>query len=288
MSDLIKSSYWDKPALLTRIADPKARIRYEAGSPNTEEIKTYYESLILGFNSEDLTNKHIFLLGMTPELRTMALEHGAYITSIDKNQDAIDTYTEWVPYEFQANEKIIHASWWDANKHVKSPVHAILGDGVFGNVLSVEKHMELLQLLKVILAENGILVFRKAMLPNDFEPDSYDANLLIDKYRSGTMSDAEFGFSMRLWGNYKNAYNPQNFLLDNRITFKQYHEWMKEGKLTEFEYGCICHYYFNGLNMILSQHKWEELLKTADLNYTRHQLKGKDWYSYYPIYVCNM
>ncbi|MBN2215593.1 MAG: hypothetical protein JW723_15280 [Bacteroidales bacterium] len=281
-----KLNFWDRSVLSTRIADPETRTRYEAGSPGRDEVGLYQSCLLSGLRAGNLSGKRILVLGMTPEIRTMALGGGANLVSIDCSQDAIDMYRDWVPAQFAANETIICGSWWDAGRCVTSLVDVVMGDGVFGNILSVEKHIEIIGILRDLMADGGIMVFRKAMLPDDFDIDAYDAGLLIEKYRTGALSDAEFGFSMRLWGNYKNAYNPETFILDNSKTFRLYEKWMKEGILTEKEYACICHYFFKGKNMILSQRKWENILESEGCSYELHQLKGKDWYAYYPVYLC--
>ena len=270
--------------MLTRIADSEARKRFEAGSPNPDEVELYRNCLLSGLSSNDLSGKRILVLGMTPEIRSMALCNGAHLISIDQSKDAIDMYKDWVPEEYSTNEIIIHASWRVAGKHMTLPVDAVMGDGVFGNILSVEKHVELLRVLKDITTKNGIMIFRKALVPDEFNPDQYDAHRLIQKCRSGILSDAEFGFSMRLWGNFKNAFDPECFLLDNSVTFQCYQTWMKEGKLSETEYASIKRYYFNGLNMILSQRKWEEILVSSGYKFKCHRLTGKDWYTYYPVY----
>lgn len=281
------SSYWDKSTILSRIADSENRIRYEAGSPNQTEVELYYHSIMSGSASNAVSKKRVLVLGMTPEIRYMALSKEFTVISIDHNLDVIDMYKDWVPDEYKKNEKIIHGSWWDIEKYLTEPVDVVLGDGVFGNILSVGKHCELLRILKAVLADNGIMIFRKALLPDGFDTNAYEADALIHKYRSGVLSDAEFGFSMRLWGNYKNAYNPQTFILENGITFQRYQAWAKEGILSEAEYACIGHYYFEGLNMILPQFIWEEILSSSGCSFKHFQLKGKDWYAYYPIYRCH-
>jgi hypothetical protein len=283
-----KASYWDKYTMHTRIADTKRKVRHEAGSPNEEEVELYRKCLLAGLPSDKVSNKRIVVLGMTPEIRTMAVISDFHVISVDQSKDAIDMYKTWIPERLRQNEEIIHTSWWKIHKYIDIPVDAVIGDGVFGNVLSVEKHIELLRLLKSIVNKDGILVFRKALLPDQLDMKTYEAHHLIEKYRSGKMSGPEFGFAMRLWGNYLNSYHPDTFLLDNRKSFMLYKSWVEEGLLSEKEYACINNYYFDGLNMIMSQSKWEELLESENLSFKQHQLKGKDWYSYYSIYSCRM
>ncbi|MBN2481294.1 MAG: class I SAM-dependent methyltransferase [Bacteroidales bacterium] len=286
MSDINSFSYWDKPTIVSRIADLKSRMRYEAGSPNPKEVELYHKCILTGLSSNAGPKKRILVLGMTPEIRSMAVSNGFEVISVDRSLDAVEMYKDWIPDELKANEEIIQACWFELEKYLAEPVDAVLGDGVFGNILSVEKHVVLLKILKNILNDKGTLVFRKALVPDNFDPDAYDADLLIQKYRSGLLTDAEFGFSMRLWGNYVKAYNPKSFILDNSLTFQRYQSWMNEGRLSEPEYTCICHYYFNGMNMILPQRKWEEILISINCKFERHQLEGKDWYYYYPVYQC--
>jgi len=280
----MKSSGWDKPTILSRIADAKSMIRYEAGSPNMAETELYRSCILSGLLTGSEVCGTVLVLGMTPEIRSMALSCGFDVISMDRSSDAIDMYREWVPTRLASNEKIVNASWFEAGLHIDAPVRAVMGDGVFGNILSAEKHIELLRILKGLLTAGGVMVFRKILVPEGFDVEAYEARRLIGKYRSGLLTDDEFGFSMRLWGNYKRSYDPETFILDNSITFKLYQDWQKNGILTAKEYACISHYYFSGLNMIIPQRKWEELIASAGMKSDCHHLEGNDWYSYYPVY----
>jgi len=275
--------YWDKQTILSRIADPLTKVRYEAGSPNVDETEIYRKCIgnIGSFSPSSVT---VLVLGMTPEIRSMALKAGFNLISIDKSKEAVETYRGWVPSALSGREKIINAEWSEAKHHVNCSIYAIMGDGIFGNILSLEKHIELLEVLKRLLSKDSVMVFRKILVPEDIEEKAYDARSLISKYRSGGLTDNEFGFSMRLWGNYTNSYNTRTYLLDNSITFKLYKEWVKKNILSESEYSCIARFYFDGFNLIPPAQKWEEMLRSAGLKFECHRLKGKDWYSYYPIY----
>ena len=285
MSDNSTRRGWDLRAHQTRIA--RTGVRYEAGSPNKEEIAQYRVCLSSGTDSQTNIRKQVLVLGMTPELRCMVLKTGCHLISIDSSKDSIDLYRDWVPETLREKEKIVCSDWMHAYQNIGEPVNAVLGDGVFGNILSIQGHRDLLNRITEIINDNGVIVTRQAILPDNFDTSEHTATLLIEKYRENLISKAEFGFSMRLWGSYEQAYDKKSYILDNRIVFNRYQKWLEDNTLTREEMDCINRYYFDGLNMILPQMIWEDLLQECGLFHTHYQLNGNMWYEYYPLYSCH-
>ena len=124
------------------------------------------------------------------------------------------------------------------------------------------------------------------MVPRNFTPNDHSAQPLLKRFRAGELTEEEFGFGMRIFGSYSDAYNMQTFILDNKEVFAKYEDWLKKGLLSESEYTAIRRYYYAGPNLIPPQTVWETMLFEEGFTFQQYTLKGKMWYEYYPIYYC--
>ena len=278
-------SPWDAHTLRSRIDPAHSHTRFEAGSPDKCEVALYRKAL-RALTSEPEEN-NVLVLGMTPELRQMALELGCQVASVEDSAEAIALYDGWVDPQLKSRETIVQANWFAIDRILPHKFDAILGDGVFGNILSLAGHHEFLKKLKAMLNPCGALILRQALIPHGFEAEQYEALTLLNQFRAGALSQSEFAFGMRLWGSFATAYDQDKFLLDNAVTFARYQEWAAEEVLKPRELELIHRYYFGGLNMILPQEVWETMLSEAGFHFHIEPLAGKTWYAYYPLYVCH-
>lgn len=280
---------WDLKALRARTKDAGKRVLHEAGSPNQAELDLYGRFLTGAFPDErPPPNMHVVVLGMTPGLRRLAHGLRCEVTCVDNNTTAIEFYRDWTPPERSAHERILEVDWMDMAAHIDRPVDAILGDGIFGNVLSIPRHRELLGVIKGVVAESGIVIFRKILIPRSLSLEENEAERLLHDFRADRLSEAEFGFAMRLWGSSRTAYEPETCLLDNKRVFERYQAWHDDGVLTADEHAIVERYYFGGLNLIPPIDLWETLLTESGFEFERGLLTGRAWYDYYPIYRCRV
>lgn len=286
MIDQQKLGHWDLETLKARIASSNEKTRHEAGSPNQQEADHYRTLLASSLGTPAKRDQRALVLGMTPELRSIALKTGARVISVDNNLAAIELYRDWVPEHDRCNEEIIRSDWLKMDRSVTAPVNVVLGDGIFGNILSLHDHVRLLCILKNLLRPGGAIIVRQALIPQDFPLVDHNAYVLLAKFRDGLVTEAEFGFGMRLWGRFNQAYHRDTFLLDNHVVFTTYREWLAQQRLTQTEFDLIGRYYYKGLNMILPQADWESLLRKVGLSFEMRPLTGRSWYAYYPIYTC--
>lgn len=274
---------WSDEALQSRIEDAKRLKRFEAGSPNAEEIEAYRKAAsCLGDNSVAL------VLGMTPELRKMAVNIFERIISAEKNASSIAIFRDWLtPVELE-KERIIKTDWLDLKRHIIEPVSAIFGDGVFGNLLEIADQRKLLLLLGDLLTKTGSLVVRKAIIPKEFDPEYESFESILSRYREGELDLVEFGFASRLLGHYKSCFTPSNYILDNNKLYDLVDRYFHSGKITVLEYQAIKRYYFTGKNCIISQQLWEDMLEQCGFVFKTFNCYGRDWYRYYKVYQCRI
>ena len=272
---------WDRKTLQTRIRDTGSRVLYEAGSPNAEEIAAYAAGLL-----QHPPGSTAIVLGMTPELRSLATSIFEHVISIDRNLAAIELYADWLPSGNRQRETIVHDDWFHISDYVSAPASAVLGDGVFGNLPDVATHRRLLTCIATALSPGGRFVTRKAMVPRDFRAEENSADRLLHRFREGEIDESEFGFGVRLLGHYRCCYDPARFLLDNKKLFDECDRDFRTGKITQEELSFIRRYYFSGTNCIVPQALWERILAECHYDYVTHPCHGKTWYDYYKVYAC--
>lgn len=275
-------SCWNRPTLEARIADVHARQRHAGGSPDAAEIAAYDAALgvVLDFSGTAL------VLGMTPELRNLALKRFSRLISADANPASIALYRDWVPAAEQARETIVQANWFALRAAVTQPVSAVLADGVFGNLPDLAAHEALLQTIASLLSPRGRFVTRKIMIPDGFNASDHSSEVLLRRFRAREIDEAEFGFGMRLVGHYADCYDRLTSRLDNAQIFQRCAARHAAGVFTDAEHAAIRHYYFGGHNCIVSQRDWEHALRTSGWEFQIHRCQGKAWYEYFPIYSC--
>ena len=278
-------SDWNEEVYRLRINNASQFLRFEAASPNAEEIKQYRD-YALSCTRDNSRQPRALVLGITPELRCMAAAAGFELISADRSPDAISIYQDWLQEPARSQEKIIRGDWTVLGEQISGGIDVILGDGVFGNIHGLESHRELLQELISLLNPGGGVVLRQALIPRGFPVEDYESMVLLEKYRAGQLSDGEFGLAMRLWGVSRLAYNPDTCLLDNKIVYDYYDSLRQSGDVTPAELEVVRRYYFVGKNMILQQDLWEEILASTGLSFEVQPLTGRDWYAYYPVYCC--
>jgi hypothetical protein len=169
---------------------------------------------------------------------------------------------------------------------VSAPADVILGDGLFGNLHTLEDHRALLANMKECLAPGGAVIQRNIFVPRLFSLHDHAAPALLRAFRAGEINEDEFGFAMRIWGCFGAAYDAKTLLLDNKRVYDIYARWYDEGRLSVNEHALIRRYYFAGRNLIPGEDLWERLLADCGFDFERQHLTGRQWYDYYPIYCC--
>jgi hypothetical protein len=281
ISSVVSQNRWDQKTLDSRI-DPSQKFkRFEAGSPNDQEIEAYRAATI------DTKNRRTaIVLGMTPEIRNLAIQLFDTIVSVDNNPISIATYSDWITKTERQREKILHVDWFELPANFTKQVSAIYGDGVFGNLPDIGNHRQLLELLSEVLEDEGRLILRKVVIPRGFDPSLENFNNYLICYRNGQSDLTEFGFATRILGHYSTCYNPDTYVLDNKKVFDNVSEMYDKSKITKEEYDAVNRYYYSGANCILPEDVWENLLDESGFSFRQFRCSGKDWYRYYKIYQC--
>ncbi|WP_145926365.1 class I SAM-dependent methyltransferase [Syntrophotalea acetylenica] len=270
---------WNSDVVYSRIMSQTDKKRYAAGSPDPCEVGVYAGCLP--------ENSSIgVVLGMTPELRNMAAQHCSQLISIDHSEAAIATYKDWLAPALRHKEQVVHGDWSALESILPEAPDFILGDGVFGNIVPVDKYSNLLCAIRAALSRKGCFVTRHCLMPEAVLDKPEHRRDLLEKFRRHLIDEAGFGLSMRLQGYVDIAYDRAGFVLDNAKVFSAVDRDHESGMLSLSEYQIIRRYLFGGLNTIPTRNAWEALLNKAGFTFERRHCRGKYWYDYYPIYVC--
>ncbi|MFT4176964.1 MAG: hypothetical protein QM627_09945 [Luteolibacter sp.] len=272
---------WDKKTYHQRIESIVHRTRHAAGSPHGEELIRYREAC------GDLNPAvPALVLGMTPELREIAARHFEKTFAIDHSRDAIELFSDWLPEELSGRETILHGCWTTLESHLSSPLIAILGDGIIGNLSGPEATLGFLRQLHALLADGGLCVMRNIILTPDLNPEDYRFEKLLSRFRDRQIDAAEFGFTSRILGFHDEAYSQETETLDNAIVYTRLDAMRENGELDDVEWNALSRYRFSGKNYFPTSGNWETLIEEAGFQKPRHlPTQGKLWHAFYPLHV---
>lgn len=271
---------WTDDELRSRISVPLGSrpdghgARFPAASPNPAEIAAYARLL-------PRRRGTVVVLGMTPELRALAVAQFDRVVTVDRSAAAIALYRAWVA-DRDGRETVVQADWTDLADVTGGPVDAVLGDGVVGNVGSVEGAARLLEVARGMLAPGGALITRNAVVPDGLDPDEVTNGRLLEAYRAGELDDVEFGFGTRILGHLACCYDPSASLLDNARLFA---EVRADARYTPGEVAAIERFRFSGATLLLAERRWLDLTADGGFSTTRVRLSGRHWNAYYPLYA---
>ncbi len=267
---------WTLEIYQHRIDNPGERTRHPAGSPSPEEIESYFAACD-GVNFEGTA----LVLGMTPELRNLAVQKFKQVISVDSSQVAIDLFSNWIPEEMRGKETMILGSWTDLNVLAGQRCEVIFGDGIIGNLTDFQGALSALNAFRDALAPGGRCIMRNVVVGAGLDIDRYRFHKLLDDFRSEAIDTAEFGFCTRMLGFHDNAYDPERGILDCARVFEQLDAMTN---LSANEVAALARYRFVGKNYFPSEARWLELLASAGFGPpVTHPSGRKLWNEFYPV-----
>ncbi|MBW2415705.1 MAG: hypothetical protein JRG76_14460 [Deltaproteobacteria bacterium] len=275
----VPGSEWRAVDFSARVSAP--RQRYPAGSPTGREIEAYRSELDASLRRSGVDRALVF--GMTPELRNLVLESGASLVSVDRCEAAVTAYADWVPTG--ASERIVRAEWTSVDAQDLGVFGAVLGDGVFPNLLSVGLQRDLLRRVQGLLAPGARAIFRQPLLPEDEALQTMSLEKLVGACRRHEMGRSAFGLTARLWGFASKPGVLEDGLLDNALVFELVDKGFARGEIREAEYRAIQCFSYLGKNLFLSEAEWRSLAGSVGFSCRRRELSGELWYQYFPFCV---
>jgi len=272
---------WDRGTLQRRIADPASRRRWAGGSPDTLEIEGYAALM-----PPAPRRRLAVVLGMTPEVRTLALNAFDRVISIDRSVEAHAIYADWVPADARHREQRIIGDWSAPPPEILGCVDAVFGGGVLGNCADGAAAIELLRIIRTMIHNAGTMITRHACYPDGFAGMRHRWEDLLAAFGRGDISDEELGFGLRLAGHVDVAWDDGSCLLDCGMVYRRLDAMAADGTLSPEIWAFARRYQFAGMNWIPDESRWQQALTQAGWRAQRHELTGREWYRYYPLYSC--
>ena len=270
---------WTPEIYQARIEDRSARIRHAGGSPSPMEIHAYQAAC------EGLPeNGTALVLGMTPELRTMAAARFQSVVSVDASATAMEMFADWMPEDLRSRERLILGNWNEVVGLLDHKVDVILGDGIIGNLGGFDPTVELLSTLRGLLHPGGRCVMRNVFVPRGLDPDTRSFEGLLEMFRAGRLDASEFGFVSRMLGFHRFAYDGSAEILDNAVVFRHLGELRRAGLLGDGEWQALERYRFMGRNFFPAERTWRAILAEAGFSDpVTHPGERRLWAEFYPV-----
>lgn len=268
---------WDADTLRRRVAG--AGVRHAAGSPSGCELAAYAAALD-GLPAGGTA----VVLGMTPELRTLAAARFARVVSIDRNPAAIALYADWLPAEARARERIVEAGWEAGLDGLAEAPTCVLADGALPNLAPAAQEA-LLRLLAERLAPGGRLVTRQPVIPPELETGTDLWPALCAAFRSGAIGADALGLGLRITGFLASHWRADDGRLDNAAVYAALDALRAGGRLTGAEHAAAGRFRFAGPNWILRRADWEGLAERCGLRTLGRRAGPEAWHPWYPVYT---
>ncbi len=233
----------------------KKRKKRSPAVPSISEQKTYEK-----FLKQALKNKKdpkVLILGVTPELRDIALKNNCQVVCIDISREMIKIMKPLIKYKGVKKEKIINANWLTVS-FPKNSFDLVMGDGTLTNLLSIHDVRKLLFKIQRVLKPEGFFLIRELIhLSNKKAP----FKKIVSDYRKNKIKWEDFFTDLRFYTFFNKAYNPKNKLLSADKIFQEIEKKYQQGELTKKEYQKIMSLENRMKNLVLFKGKFMKLIK---------------------------
>jgi len=224
-------------------------------APGISEQKTYENFLKKALKNKE--NPKVLILGVTPELRNIALKNNCQVVSVDISRAIIKAMNPLIKYKGIKKEKVINANWL-TYPFPKNSFNLIMGDAPLTNLLSINEVRKLLFKVRRALKPGGFLLLRELIhLSNKKAP----FKKIVSDYRNNKIKWEDFFMDLRFYTFFNKAYNSKNKLLSADKIFQEIEKKYQQGELTKKEYQRIMILESRIKNLVLFKGKFAKLLK---------------------------
>ena len=271
-----KAQIWSKEMVQAR------KKRRPPIAPSESEREIYEKFLMKAIKRK--RNPKALVLGITPELREMALKNNCQVVSVDISKDTIGVMKDLVRHKYTEKEIIIQDNWLTVPLEENS-FDLVMGDASFTNLSSFGDAKRLLAKIKRVLKPGGHLLIRELVhLPK--RKSSFQK--AVNNYRKGKIKWADFYMEHRFYIFFDEIYNPKTKLLSTAKVFQKIKKKYRKRELTKQEFQS-----FKGLpskvkNLILLKSEFEKLVSKNFSIVSIKKGKEFDFCRYLPIYFCRV
>jgi cyclopropane fatty-acyl-phospholipid synthase-like methyltransferase len=135
----------------------------------TPEVLEVYEAHMKMISGRD--DPYVLILGVTPELRMLALNHGCRVTAVDFDMVVVSAMSDFMDYtKVDQRKEIILKCDWLTMPLEKHSYDLILADGSFNVLTNLTDYEKLLTKIYELLKPNGYVSTRIGVCPDNWTP----------------------------------------------------------------------------------------------------------------------
>lgn len=231
MSEVSSMSEFDQTRHLVKYwRESKALFR-----PPREALQIYEDHIARISSRKDAS---VLILGVTPELRMLALKNGCRVTAVDNNAIAIKAMDEFMDYTGldRGREIILKCNWLDMPLE-KHQVDLALGDGSLTMLRNFENLENLLARLRELLKPDGYFSTKVGVYPDDWTQTGILDILRKYKQRSKKSLPEFYGpelvFELMFS---RDAYDEKNGQMSYTKLIRKLRTSFKEGSISKSEF----------------------------------------------------
>jgi len=224
----------------------------------------------------------MLILGVTPELRDLALKEGFQVVAVDINLDVILKVSRFLKIKNRKKEIIIKGNWLEI-PFKENYFDLIVGHGSFNN-LCPKDHEKLFKKLKEWLKSKGYLWLLNIVYPEICFPSYQEYSNLYQKKK---ITQKDFHAYNRFVAFRDKAYNPQTKELSGKKVFQNAKEFYKKGILKKKIFKVIQRRMVLINHTILEESLWLKILrKYFKLLSIKQPHSNKYTSSFYKVFLC--
>ncbi len=176
----------------------------------------------------------VLILGMTPELRNIAMEEGATVVAVDINQDVICSVDPNIKDRLNTKNIMARGDWLMMDQYLQNKkFDVVMGDGVTGQLLNQDTK-KLVKVSAHLLKKGGYFISRVDIHQPALDGLSFAQALEL--WRAGKMNIAEFSIVVLLYSEYKKqCYNPRTGLMKTYLFWDIIEKLYRKGVVTKAE-----------------------------------------------------
>lgn len=242
-------------------ATARGNRKITASAPDARQHAVYQAAFALALRNKK-KRVRVLNLGMTPELRNLALGLGCEVVAVDINFDMIVNLEHNIRDNTSLHNMILRCDWLKIDQFLRPDTFDIVsGDGVIAQV-TLQQAPLLIKNIALLLKSGGYFISRVDVFQPNFSTMTVDQ--LLKLYRQKKISLIEFALATVWYSEHaKKLYNPRTGLQKTYKFWDIMQDYYEEGKLTKVEYQAIeerrisiSHYSFTMPHFLKIMHRY--------------------------------
>lgn len=227
---------------------------------------------------KNFKNPKALILGVTPELRDLALSQGCSVVACDMNLEMIKKMQQFLKIKDRTKEVIIKANWLSVPLKNNS-FHIILSDVAINN-LPFKDFPKIFSLMSQWLVKGGLLSLREVVHPDDNKFNCFEENLKL--FRQGKFSFNNLYLRARFMSFKSQSYNPRTRINNPKKIFEQFKNLYKNKIITKQEFKKFMTLKSNISHTVVKQKEFIKLI-SKDFKLLDVKAGDSDKYDFYPL-----